>query len=89
MELIWCPSGSLTVRGGAGWRGCWLGKLRRKWPVVPVSAMAVGEVGMRVLIKRWIRLALSVRALLPECHKWSGLLAWLPPMVLAWVARSW
>ena len=52
VELIWCPSGSLTVRRGAGWRGRRFGNSWRKWPVVPVSAMAVGEVGMRVLLKR-------------------------------------
>ena len=83
---MWCPSGSLTVRGGAGWRGRWLGKLRRECPVVPVSAMAVGEVGMRVLVKRRFRLFFGGRTLLPECHKCSGLLAWLPPMVLSRVA---
>ena len=89
MEFIWWPSGSLTVRGGAGWSGRLWGKWRRKWPVVPVSAMAVGEVGMRVLVKRRFRLSLDGRTLLPECHKCSGLLAWLPPMVLLRVARSW
>ena len=89
MEFMWCPSGILTVRGGAGWRGRWLGKLWRKWPVVPVSAMAVGDVGMRVLVNCRFRLSLGGRTLLPECHMCSGLLAWLPPMVLSRVARSW
>ena len=88
MELIWWPSGSLTVRRGAGWRGRWCGKSWRKWPVVPVSAMAVGEVGMRVLVKHMFSLSLDARTLLPECHKWSGLLARLPPIVLSWVAWS-
>ena len=72
-----------------GWRGRRFGKSQRKWPVVPVSAMAVGEVGMRVLIKRGFSLSLDGRTLLPECHKWSGLLARLPPMVLSRVAWSW
>ena len=48
VELIWCPSGSLTVRGGAGWRGHRFGNSRRKYPVVPVSAMPMREVGMSV-----------------------------------------
>ena len=83
------PSGSLTVRGGDGWRGRRFGNLRRKYPVVPVSAMAMGEVGMRVLVKRRFSLSLDARTLLPACHKWSGLLARLPPMVLSRVAWSW
>ena len=89
MEFIWSPLGSLTVRGGAGWRGRLLGKLWRKWPVVPVSAMAVGEAGMRVLVKRRFRLSFDGRTLLPDCHKCSGLLASLPLMVLSRVTRSW
>ena len=43
--------------------------------------MAVGDVGMRVLVNCRFRLSLGGRTLLPECHKCSGLLAWLPPMV--------
>ena len=89
VELIWCPSCSLTVSGDAGWRGRRFGNSRRKCPVVPVSAMAVVEVGMRVLVKRRLSLSLDARTLLPACHRWSGLLARLPPMVLSRVARSW
>ena len=88
-ELIWGLLGSLTVIGGAGCRGHQFGGLRRKWPVVPVSAVAVGEVGMRVLVKHRISLSLDGRALLPACHKSLGLLAWLPLMVLSRVAQSW
>ena len=50
--------------------------------------MAVGEVGMRVLVKGWFNLSLVGRTLLPECHKGSGLLARLPPVVLSRVAWS-
>ena len=50
--------------------------------------MAVGEVGMRVLVKQWFNLSLVGRTLLPECHKGSGLLARLLPMVLSRVAWS-
>ena len=65
------------------------GNSQRKFPDVPVSAMAVGEVGMRVLVKHRFSSSLDARSLLPACHKWSGLLARLPPMVLSRVARSW
>ena len=58
--------------------------------MVPVSAMAVnGKGGMRVLTRRWFILESAVCTLLPRCQVVLGLLASLPPMVLAWVALSW
>ena len=58
--------------------------------MVPVSAMAVnGKWGMRVLTTGWIILESLVCTLLPGCQVVLGLLASLPPIVLARVALSW
>ena len=70
--------GAVVSREDAFWR---------KWPVVPVSAMAVdGKGGMRVLTRRQSILESAVCTLLPDCQVVLGLLASLPPMVFARVA---
>ena len=75
MEPMRWPSGSLTCKGVVGTRGVLLVASLRKWPVVPVSAMAVVGEGMRVLA-RWVSsLFVTKETLLPTCHKSSGLLA--------------
>ena len=58
--------------------------------MVPVSAMAVnGKGGMRVLTRRCFILESAACTLLPRCQVVLGLLASLPPIVLALVALSW
>ena len=58
--------------------------------MVPVSAMVVnGKGGMRVLTRRRSILESVAWTLLPHCQVLLGLLASLPPMVLARVALSW
>ena len=64
---------------------CW-----RKWPVVPVSAMAVeGKVGVRVEARRLSILEVAAGTLHPRCQVLVGLLASLPPMVFSRVALPW
>ena len=63
---------------------CW-----RKWPVVPVSPMAVeGKVGVRVEARRLSTLEVAARTLHPRCQVLVGLLASLPLMVFSHVALS-
>ena len=73
-ELMRWPSGSFTCKGFAGMRGALLVASLRKWPVVPVSAIVVGE-GMRVLATWVSSLLVTKETLLPICHRSSGLLA--------------
>ena len=64
----------------------------RKWPVVPVSAMAAeGRGGGRVQVvaRRLSSLEVAAGTLLPCCQVLVGLLASLPPMVFSHVALSW
>ena len=61
---------------------CW-----RKWPVVPVSGMAVeGKVGVQVEARRLSSLEVAAGTLHPCCQVLVGLLA---SMVFSCLALSW
>ena len=87
IDWMWWPLGIWTWIGGAVVSvddAC-----RRKWPVVPVSAMAVEGKGVRVVARRLSSLEVVAGTLHPRCQVLVGLLASLLPIVFSRVALSW
>ena len=91
IDWMWWPLGILTWMWGAVVSVD--DAFRRKWPVVPVSAMAVegggGGGGVTVVARRLSSLEVASGTLLPCCQVLVGFLVSLPPMVFSCVALSW